>query len=110
MLIDYGSRDPVFLAKLLTIKSEILNLAEADPENYTAILLQGSGTYGIEATLHTCVHPEKDKYYIINSNTQEFLLSLMGVTERGKLRSCNDPVNDTHTLRTTTMKRCALLM
>lgn len=61
MLIDYGSRDPLFLKKLLTIRSDLVNIAGADPSTHTAVILQGSGTYGIEATLHTCVHPEKDK-------------------------------------------------
>jgi len=39
MLIDYGSRDPLFLAKLTTIRSEIVKLAGANPETHTAILL-----------------------------------------------------------------------
>lgn len=63
MLLDYGSRDPTFLKKLHTIRSDIVTIAGANPATHTAVILQGSGTYGIEATLHSCVHPQKDKYH-----------------------------------------------
>lgn len=61
MFTDYGSRDPLFLKKLDYIRTGILELAGCDPKLYTTILLQGSGTYAIEATLHTCVHKKNDK-------------------------------------------------
>ena len=63
MLIDYGSRDPLFLNKLTNIRQGILDIADANSNDYTAVIMQGSGTYALEATLHTCVAP-KDKYFM----------------------------------------------
>ena len=65
MFVDYGSRDPLFLKNLKSIRTGLLDLAGCDPELYTAVLIQGSGTYAIEATLHTCVDKKKDKYLIV---------------------------------------------
>ncbi len=50
MQVDYGSRDPTFLSKLDYIRQGVLELANAPSQDYTAVLLQGSGTYAIEAT------------------------------------------------------------
>lgn len=45
------------------IRHSLLKLACTDPENYTSVLLQGSGTYCVEATLGTTIRPE-DKLLI----------------------------------------------
>lgn len=51
MQIDLGSRDPKFIKYIEYIRGELLETAESDPKAYTTVLLQGSGTYAIEATL-----------------------------------------------------------
>jgi 2-aminoethylphosphonate-pyruvate transaminase len=60
-----GSRDPKFIQIIQNIRASLLKLSSANPEHYTAVLLQGSGTYAIEATFHTVVRKESDKYSII---------------------------------------------
>lgn len=40
------------------IRSRLVSLAVSTPEDYTAVLMQGSGSFGVEATLGSVVHPE----------------------------------------------------
>jgi 2-aminoethylphosphonate-pyruvate transaminase len=49
---DWGSREPDFIALTRRLRHQLLALA-GDPADYTAIPLQGSGTYAVEATLST---------------------------------------------------------
>lgn len=39
------------------IRHELVHLATTDTNDYTAILMQGSGTFCVEATLGTAIHP-----------------------------------------------------
>lgn len=50
MLYDYGSRDDHFLNNVKNIKDKLFNIFKIDTNN-NLILLQGSGTYGIESVL-----------------------------------------------------------
>lgn len=63
MLRDLGSRDTDFIEIVKKIRLKLVELC-ADPEEYTAILIPGSGTYGIEATL-TSVIPSDGKLLLI---------------------------------------------
>ena len=49
-----------------TIRSQLVELASADPTQYTSVLMQGSGTASVEATLGTALG-EQDKVLIINN-------------------------------------------
>ncbi len=49
-LIDYGSRDNAFMEKLKEIKPLLFKIMNISLEN-KLILLQGSGTYAVEAVL-----------------------------------------------------------
>lgn len=60
MRVDMGSRDPAFISILSEIRSELVSIAQCS-EDYTAVLLQGSGTYAVEATLQTSVNAKSDK-------------------------------------------------
>ncbi|MGE3174424.1 MAG: 2-aminoethylphosphonate--pyruvate transaminase [Planctomycetota bacterium] len=56
MLRDLGSRDVEFVALVRDARRRLLELAGAGPgAGYEAVLLQGSGTYGIEAMVTTLV-------------------------------------------------------
>jgi 2-aminoethylphosphonate-pyruvate transaminase len=58
MLHDLGSRDSAFLALVSTIRRRLLAVAGADPNVYVAVPMQGSGTYGVEATIGTALPPD----------------------------------------------------
>jgi 2-aminoethylphosphonate-pyruvate transaminase len=50
MLADWGSRDPEFRDIIRSIRRELLRLAHAGPDS-ECVLMQGSGTFAIEAAL-----------------------------------------------------------
>jgi len=55
MLRDLGSRDAEFLAVVSSLRARLLELAAVAEPEYSAIPIQGSGTYGVEAALGTVV-------------------------------------------------------
>jgi len=55
MQIDYCTWDSDYRQVTETIRQQILSLADANPDNYTTVLLQGSGSYGVEATIGAAV-------------------------------------------------------
>src|SRR5712672_2039897 len=56
MLHDAGSWHSEFNALVASIRRRLLAIAElSQDEGWEAILLQGSGTYGVEAVFQTCV-------------------------------------------------------
>jgi 2-aminoethylphosphonate-pyruvate transaminase len=65
MGIDLGSRTTTFSDLTLHIRSELESIAECG-DNYTSILLQGSGTFVVEAVLSTLV--QSDDCILIISN------------------------------------------
>ncbi|MFC6180387.1 2-aminoethylphosphonate--pyruvate transaminase [Lactiplantibacillus daowaiensis] len=67
MQIDYCTWDSDYRQVTETIRREILALAEADPTTYTTVLLQGSGSYGVEATIGSAV-PRTDAVLMIAIN------------------------------------------
>ena len=69
MLRDLGSRDTEFIGIVKTIRSRLLGIAGVSPEEYTAILLQGSGTYAVEAVLTTTTPREGGKVLIIENGS-----------------------------------------
>lgn len=65
MLRDLGSRDTEFIAVIKDVRRRLVRLC-ADPDEYTAILVPGSGTYGIEATLSSVIPPDGKLLVLIN--------------------------------------------
>jgi 2-aminoethylphosphonate-pyruvate transaminase len=62
---DLGSRDTEFIAVIKEVRQRLVALC-ADPADYTAVLVQGSGTFGIEATLSSVVPPDGRLLILIN--------------------------------------------
>ncbi|MDR7555171.1 MAG: 2-aminoethylphosphonate--pyruvate transaminase [Armatimonadota bacterium] len=63
MLRDWGSRDPAFAAMTARVRRRLVALA-GGAETHEAVLLQGSGTFGVEAMLGTFV-PRDGKVLIL---------------------------------------------
>jgi 2-aminoethylphosphonate-pyruvate transaminase len=56
MLHDMGSRDKEFLEIVKEIRSELLKIAGVTrKEGYDSVLMQGSGTFGVESVLSTVI-------------------------------------------------------
>jgi 2-aminoethylphosphonate-pyruvate transaminase len=66
MLRDLGSRDGAFIELVAAIRRRLVGLAGVAPGDYTAVLMQGSGTFGIEATIGSTVPPDGKLLVVIN--------------------------------------------
>ena len=66
MLTDLGTRDTQYQTITQEIRQTLLQLAHADEQRYSCILLQGSGTYGVESVLSSTIR--KNEKVLILSN------------------------------------------
>jgi len=67
MLRDLGSRDREFTAVVRAVRRGLLAVAGvSQEEGYEAVLMQGSGTFGVEAVL-TCAAPPGGKWLIVSN-------------------------------------------
>jgi 2-aminoethylphosphonate-pyruvate transaminase len=101
MLQDVGSWHFEFNAVVANVRKRILGLANLSPEaGYEAILLQGSGTFGVEAVLSTCVPPKGKVIVLANGAYGERMVLMLerARIEHTVLRSGMDSPNDTAAL------------
>jgi 2-aminoethylphosphonate-pyruvate transaminase len=54
MVHDWGSRDPAFIALNRNVRAHLLRLIEGEG-THEAVMVQGSGTFAVEATVGTLV-------------------------------------------------------
>ena len=66
MLVDMGTRDAEYQELCEETRSMVLQLANANEVDYTAIFLQGSGTYGVESVLSSVVKPQEKVLILSN--------------------------------------------
>ena len=67
MLHDFGSRDDKFMGVVRSIRQKLLELAgQPDVSVYTAILMQGSGTFGIESVISSTLPPDGCLLIVVN--------------------------------------------
>ena len=67
MMTDWCTWDEDYnLGIVQELRNELVNIATKNPEEYTSILLQGSGTYCVEAVLGATITP-KDKLLICSN-------------------------------------------
>ncbi|MGN6491352.1 MAG: 2-aminoethylphosphonate--pyruvate transaminase, partial [Agriterribacter sp.] len=65
MLKDMGSRDHAFINAVKEIREDLLRLAHAPKEEgYECVIIQGSGTFGVESVISSVVG-EKDKLLVL---------------------------------------------
>lgn len=79
MLRDLGSRDTAFIKIVREIRHKLLPLGGADETEYTTVLMQGSGTFGIEAVLSSIIPPEGKLLVLINGAYGERILKIANV-------------------------------
>lgn len=66
MLRDYGSRDFGFIETVKEIRRSLLRLGGVEDKGYEAVLMQGSGTFGLESVLATGLPPDGKLLVVIN--------------------------------------------
>jgi len=63
---DMGSRDPAFIKLIQHTRDSVVKLANVSLDDWTSVFVQGSGTFGIEATLQTLI--PKNGHILVISN------------------------------------------
>lgn len=66
MLVDRCTWDNEYKVITQKIRSQLLTLAGADPAQYTAVLMQGSGTFAVEAVMTSTISND-DKVLIVTN-------------------------------------------
>ena len=67
MLSDYGSRDLFFITTIRETREKLLEITGLSQEKgYEAIIMQGSGTFGIESTITTAIPRDGHLLLLIN--------------------------------------------
>ena len=66
MLRDLGSRDVEFISLVKEIRQKLVEVGQANQNDYTAVIMQGSGTFGLEAVVSSTVPPNGKMLVIIN--------------------------------------------
>ena len=66
MLRDLGSRDFNFIGIVKEIREKLVELGQGSPDEYTTVLMQGSGTFGLEAVVSSTIPPTGKLLIIIN--------------------------------------------
>ncbi|MFZ1043410.1 MAG: 2-aminoethylphosphonate--pyruvate transaminase [Anaerolineales bacterium] len=78
MLRDLGSRDTEFIAVIKDVRQRLVRLG-TNSDEYTAVLIQGSGTYGIESTLSSVIPPDGKLLILINGAYGHRMLKIAGI-------------------------------
>lgn len=76
MLRDLGSRDAAFIAVVREVRRRLVELGGVDEREYTAVLMQGSGTFGLEAVVSSVLPPEGKLLVLINGAYGERILKM----------------------------------
>ncbi len=66
MLRDLGSRDEEFIELVRDVRRRLVALAAADAETYTAVLMQGSGTFALESVAGSVIAPHERLAVLVN--------------------------------------------
>ena len=67
MLRDLGSRDVEFIAAVRELRDELLSVAGVSQEaGYEAIIMQGSGTFSVEAVIASAMPPHGKLLVVVN--------------------------------------------
>ncbi|MEC8336672.1 MAG: 2-aminoethylphosphonate--pyruvate transaminase, partial [Planctomycetota bacterium] len=67
MLRDLGSRDVEFITAVRELRDELLSVAGVSQEaGYEAIIMQGSGTFSVEAVIASTMPPRGKLLVVVN--------------------------------------------
>lgn len=76
MLEDVGSRDKEFITAVAEIRNELLALAHVGKGDYECIIMQGSGTFGIESVVSCAVGKNDELLVLVNGAYGERIVKM----------------------------------
>ena len=78
MLRDLGSRDREFINTVKDVRNRLVALGSGSDE-YTAVLMQGSGTFGIESVLSSVIPPDGKLLILVNGAYGKRMLKIADI-------------------------------
>ena len=83
MLHDFGSRDDLFIQLIKDIREALLGLGNVSKESgYDAVIMQGSGTFGVESVISSAIPPTGHLLVIINGAYGERIAKIASIHKR----------------------------
>ncbi len=79
MLRDVGSRDAAFIETVRDIRRRLLRLAGVEPDTYTAVLMQGSGTFALESVVGSVLPRDGRLLVLVNGAYGERMVRIAAV-------------------------------
>ncbi|RLL43983.1 2-aminoethylphosphonate--pyruvate transaminase [Oceanobacillus piezotolerans] len=76
MLMDRCTWDSEYKNMTQKIRAQLLQLAKVDPKDYTAVLMQGSGTFAVEAVMNTTISGSDKALIITNGAYGERIVTI----------------------------------
>lgn len=76
MLFDHCTWDDDYKSITQKIRTQILNIANADKNKYTTVLMQGSGTFGVESVISSIIGKEDKCLFIVNGAYGERMVDI----------------------------------
>lgn len=100
MLRDLGSRDTEFIEVVKDVRSRLVGLGDGH-EEYTSIIMQGSGTFGVESILSSTIPQDGKLLILINGAYGERMLKIANIhrIQTVSLRTAEDDVPDPKSMR-----------
>ena len=77
MLVDRCTWDDDYKAMTQEIRASLLEIAHADPKDYAAVLMQGSGTFGVESVLSSIPSKDDTVLVLVNGAYSERMIAIM---------------------------------
>jgi 2-aminoethylphosphonate-pyruvate transaminase len=111
MLHDLGSRDAAFIRVVQEIRDQLLALGNvSQKQGYEAIPIQGSGTFGIEATIGSAIHRGGKLLVIVNGAYGERMLKIADRLnlETQAIRCAENEIPDTQLIHDTLQDDAAI--
>jgi len=78
LLRDLGSRDFEFISTVKDIRARLVKMTGA-PSDYEAVLMQGSGTFSVEAVLSSCVPSDGKVLAVVNGAYGKRIVQMLRV-------------------------------
>jgi 2-aminoethylphosphonate-pyruvate transaminase len=79
MLRDLGSRDTAFIEVVRNVRQRLLDIAQVTKGDYECIIMQGSGTFGIEAVISSSIPRDGKLLVLVNGAYGRRILSIAEV-------------------------------
>ncbi len=80
MLYDYGSRDDLFIHLIKDIRYTLLSLGNVSKEKgYEAVIMQGSGTFGVESVISSAIPKTGNLLIVINGAYGERIAKIASI-------------------------------